>query len=252
MNWAVNRLLVNRPTLNRKVAENGPGVAASLLVHGLILLALLLWVRHTAAEAPDSGLRAVLVDIIHLGAETASPPAPQRSTSPSQEASVQRAPTAHSPRIGYAPHAPPKTDDLENRLNQLSKLRAPETSTQALHGAGEQTVDAASDAAAGNDAMYSLRDYLRAQIERRWNIDLGVLGERRIVVALRVVMKRNGTITAAEIVDKTRYASDKQFRQIAISARNAILLASPIALPAGDYPAETEMTLKLDPRDAMR
>jgi len=252
VNWAVNRLLVNRPILNRRVAENGPGVAASVLVHGLILLVLLFLVRHTTAETPDAGLRTMLVDIIHLGAETASPPAPRRSTSPSQEASVQRAATARSPLVGFAPHAPPKTDDLENRLNQLAKLRAPETDTQALHGAGEQTTDAASDAAAGSEAMYSLRDFLRAQIERRWNIDLSVLGERRIVVALRVVMKRNGAITTAEIVDKTRYASDKQFRQVAISARNAILLASPIALPAGDYPAETEMTLKLDPRDAMR
>jgi hypothetical protein len=37
-----------------------------------------------------------------------------------------------------------------------------------------------------------------------------------------------------------------------MSARNAVLLASPIALPAGDYPAQTELTLLLDPRDAMR
>lgn len=239
---------MNHAALN----ENGPGVAASVLVHGAILLLLLFWVRQSAPQSPDASLRTVLVEIIHLGAETTSPPAPQHATAPSQQASVQRAPTAHSPQVGYTRNAPRPADDLDNRLNQLSKLRAPETATQALHGAGEDRTDAASDTAAGSEALYSLRDYLRAQIERRWNIDLGILGERRIVVALRVVMKRNGAITAAEIVDRTRYATDQQFREVAISARNAILLASPIALPAGDYPAESELTLKLDPRDAMK
>jgi len=239
---------MDRAALN----EKGPGVAASVLVHGAILLLLLFWVRHTAPQSPDAGLRTVLVDIIHLGAETTSPPAPQRATARSEQASVQRAPTAHSPPVGYARNAPRPADDLDDRLNQLAKLRAPETDTQAMRGAGEDRTDTASDAPGGRDALYSLRDYLRAQIERRWNIDLSILGERRIVVALRVTMKRNGTIAVAEIVDKTRYASDEQFREVAISARNAILLASPIALPAGDYPAETELTLKLDPRDAVR
>src|SRR6185312_2126739 len=188
--FAVNRSWhprwpMNWPT-NRTVAENGPGVAASLLVHGLIFAALLFWLRHTAEPDTDRNLRTVLVDIIHLGAETTSPPAPQRSTAPSQKASVPRAPTAHSPPVGYTSTAPRPADDLDNRLDQLAKLRAPETSTEALQGAGDARAEAASDAAAaGNDALYSLRDYLRAQIERRWNVDLAILGERRIVVTLR-------------------------------------------------------------------
>ncbi len=41
------------------------------------------------------------------------------------------------------------------------------------------------DAPAG-DATYSLRDYVRAQVMRRWNLDLDLLGARRIVVALHV------------------------------------------------------------------
>jgi len=249
----VKLLAVKLPAFadRKRLAENGPGIAVSATAHLAVLLMLLLAVRHTA-PSPDAGLRTVLVEIVHLGESTASPPAPQHSTAPSQEASVQRAPAAHSPPTGYAPHKPPPKDDLENRLNALSKLRAPETDTQALHGAGEQRSDAQSDAPAGSSASYSLRDFLRAQIERRWSLDLSVLGERRIVVALRVVMKRSGAITSAEIVDKTRYASDKQFREVAMSARNAILLASPIALPPGDYPAETVLTLSLDPRSAMR
>ena len=87
---------------------------------------------------------------------------------------------------------------------------------------------------------------------RRWNLDLDLLGSRRIIVALRVTMKANGAISLAEIVDKQRYATDAVYRQIAMSARNAVILSSPIALPPGSYPAITEMTLSLDPRDAAR
>jgi hypothetical protein len=143
-------------------------------------------------------------------------------------------------------------DDFLNRLNSLSKLRAPETTTQALHGQGETEAPSTSnDAMPGDDAAYSLRDYIRAQILRRWSLDLDAAGARSIVVALHVVMKANGTIASAEIVDKHRYATDAAFRQIAMSARNAILLASPIVLPAGHYPPETTMTLHLNPRDAL-
>lgn len=235
----------------KSLARNGPGIAVSGAVHLAILLMLIFVVRH-AAQSPDASLRTVLVEIVRLGDDTTSPPAKQRSTAPAQQASAPRAPTAHSPPTGIAPHKPQQKDDLENRLNQLAKLKAPETATETLHGAGEQQTDSTSDAPAGSSASYALRDFLRAQIERRWSLDLSVLGERRIVVALRVVMKRSGAIASAEIVDKTRYATDKQFREVAMSAKNAILLASPIALPPGDYPAETEMTLTLDPRSTMR
>ena len=37
-----------------------------------------------------------------------------------------------------------------------------------------------------------------------------------------------------------------------MSAKTAALPSSPILLPAGSYPAETEMTIQLNPRDAMR
>ena len=56
----------------------------------------------------------------------------------------------------------------------------------------------------------------------------------------------------ARAASKHRHATDAVFRQIAMSAKNAVLLSSPILLPAGNYPAQTEMTIQLNPRDAMR
>ena len=245
-------LLPKRAETRKYVAENGPGILASGLAHGLALLLILFWFQSAPHTSPEK-LRTVLVDIIHLGDETASPPSLQKSAMPQQRAYVRRATTAHSPDIGVLPNSKPVVrDDFLNRLNTLSKLRAPETDTQALHGQGENHAESTSnDAAPGNDATYSLRDYIRAQVLRRWNLDLGAPGGRAIIVALHVVMRSNGTIAAAEIVDKRRYATDAAYRQIAMSARNAVLLSSPISLPAGNYPAETEMTIHLDPRDAL-
>ncbi len=236
----------------RYVIENGPGVLGSGLLHALALLLIFVFFR-TATHTTHDRLKTVFIDIIHLGAETSSPPAPQKSPVPQSQAFARRAPTAHSPPVGVKPAKIPTKDDFQNRLNALSKLRAPETSTRALAGPGyADTRENTSNDAPEGDATYSLRDYVRAQVMRRWNLDLDLLGSRRIIVALRVTMKANGAISLAEIVDKQRYATDAIYRQIAMSARNAVILSSPIALPPGSYPAITEMTLSLDPRDAAR
>lgn len=229
----------------------GPGFAASALLHGAALLLILLWFHH-AVTKPDAKLRTVLIDIVHLGDETTAPPAPVRSPAPASQAFARPARTAHSPDTRVSPRAAKPVDDLENRLNALSKLHAPETDTRALQGPGTTRDDTASGDAPPGSGSYALKDFLRAQIERRWNLDLGELGDARIVVALRVTLKANGRIMAADIIDRRRYATDQAYRRIAMSARNAVLLASPIALPPGDYPAETEVTLVLDPRDALR
>ena len=234
----------------RYVLENGPGLVASGLLHGLALLLVLAVVRTAVPPARDQ-LKTVLVDIIHLGAETRAPPAPQKSPVPQSQAFARHALTAHSPPVGVKPARIPTKDDFQNRLDALAKLRAPETSTRALAGPGYTDAEQnTSNDSPGGDATYSLRDFVRAQVMRRWNLDLDVVGSHRIVVALHVTMKANGVIALAEIVDKRRYATDAVYRQIAMSARNAVILSSPISLPPGNYPAATEMVLRLDPRDA--
>src|SRR5262249_11684494 len=156
----------------RYVVENGPGLLASALLHGLALLLVLVAVR-TAVPPAREQLKTVLVDIIHLGAETSSPPAPRKSVVPQSQAFARRAATAHSPPVGVKPAKTPTKDDFQNRLNALAKLRAPETSTRALAGPGDtDTQENTSSDSPGGDATYSLRDYVRAQVMRRWNLDL--------------------------------------------------------------------------------
>jgi hypothetical protein len=63
---------------------------------------------------------------------------------------------------------------------------------------------------------------------------------------------RKPKATTRRAASQHRYATDAVFRQIAMSVNNAVLLSSPILLPARNYPAETEMTIQLKPRDTMR
>jgi hypothetical protein len=96
-----------------------------------------------------------------------------------------------------------------------------------------------------------VKDYIRAQVERRWNLDLATLGNSDLSVPIHVEMTSEGVVLKAEIVESAR-TSDPAYREIAVSARNAVLLSSPLSLPAGHYQGLMDMVLYLNPRDALR
>jgi hypothetical protein len=50
----------------------------------------------------------------------------------------------------------------------------------------------------------------------------------------------------------TARSNDPAYREVAISARNAVLLSSPLSLPPGHYQEVMDMVLYLNPRDALR
>jgi hypothetical protein len=240
----------------RYASELGPGLMGSVFLHALIALLLLLLMLRSVSQNPKTDVRTVPVDVVMLGKETMAPPAPQKALVPQQKASqaAKEQPATANSASGVAPRKTREpVDDLENRLRALAKLRQPDSTLPILENSGASDVAATSDnAIPGDQATYALRDFVRAQVLRRWNLDLARLGARRFDILLHVVMTREGKITKAEIVDKQRYANDVVYHQVALSARNAILLASPIALPPGRYEASMDMTLKLNPRDALQ
>ena len=78
------------------------------------------------------------------------------------------------------------------------------------------------------------------------------LGNRNFDIRIHVLLKRDGTVLEAEIVDTQRMKTDATYRWIAISARNAIILSSPLTLPPDFDRNNLELTLKLNPRDTMQ
>ena len=237
--------------------ETAPGLAAALFLHGLIV-ALVILLRMPIGTPPQQGaLRIVPVDVVQFAEQTASPPAFLKSVIPQQKrlAAVRQDEASPLPPEGTSPHGtkPLPLDDLDTKLRALARLRQPNAGPDVLDNASESDVTSTSgDAVAGDQAAYSVRDFVRQQVVRHWSLDLHALGTRRFQIAIHVVMTRDGRIQKADIVDMERYRTDAIFRDIALSARNAVLLSSPVPLPIGNYAEVMEMTLNFNPRDALQ
>jgi hypothetical protein len=247
LNDALNWL---SPERRKAAVQWGPGIAGTLLLHGVVALAIILVVmEHTAQQTPQTSVHFVPIDLIRLGAETASPDAQQKSLIPQRRAAQQAEAASPTPET-TAPNKskPAPLDDLDAKLRALARLRQPPSDLKIANEQGISNVDAA-NGVPGDEATYSVRDYIRSVVLRRWYFNLAKLGSRNFSVPIRVAMKRDGTIVSAEIVVQTR---DPLYHDIALGARNAVLLSSPIPLPAGDYPATMHFVLRLDPRDTQR
>ena len=84
--------------------------------------------------------------------------------------------------------------------------------------------------------------------------------EDRVHTAFIVALQRRGIdvldlqpVLEAQLAPLSyHFANDGQFHALALSARNAAQLASPIQLPPGTYPATTEIAITLDPKAVLR
>jgi hypothetical protein len=237
----------------RRYAErNGAGVVVSLMLHGIAAFLVLFAVAQQKIEAPQSPAPFVPVDLIRLGAETQSPPAEHRAIVPQQKAGrPQEAASPTREAVSPTGRKPAPVDALDAKLRALARLKQPDSKLKIAEGQGVSNVDAA-NGPPGDRATYSIRDYVLAQVLRRWTLNLSRARERAFVIAIRVAMKRDGTIVSAQIVEEARAKTDAVYRDIAIGARNAVLLSSPIVLPAGDYPKEMHFTLMMDTRAVLR
>jgi len=218
--------------------ENRTGLTGSLLLHlALVLLALWWGMTHPAVHRPP--LKAMLVDLV--SAPTIVPGPPGGAETPA------RAPVPTAPKVqGVRPKAvTPPPDELESRIAALAQLRAPDTALPApSNGAGAGNGD--------GGGGYSLADFVRAQILRRWWPQLEGGASSGTPVAIRLKLSRAGVISDVEIVDQNRFVTDKLFRSMALSARNAAMLASPISLPPGKYDAVMNIAITLDPKSVLR
>ena len=217
--------------------ENRAGFAGSVLLHLLFLLITVWWgVSHAVIHQPP--LKAMLVDLVARPVDVPGPSGGSHA--------VIRAPLPAAPKTeGVRPKATtPPPDEMEARIARMAQLAAPDTALPAPdNGAGSGE---------GNGGGYQLADFVRAQILRRWWPQLDSEAKRGTPVAIRLKLSRAGVISDVEIVDQVRFTNDKLFRNMALSARDAAELASPISLPPGHYDAVMDIAITLDPRAVLR
>jgi len=220
------------------------GLACSLALHGLVAL-LLITVLPELRPPPVTIPDALSVDLV-LGERTESPPGP-RAELPRQSAPATATPapltTAPKRLSRPGPTAKPPAD-FDARLR--AELRS-----RGGHGSGDGAASGAGPL--GVQATISLRDLLRAQIERHWEFDVASLGEARWRVSVHVVIEGDGSVVSASVVDDPRYRTDPAYHALARSARNAVLVSSPLQLPPSGLPPELrDLVLEFDPRRALR
>ncbi len=198
----------------------------------------------------------------------AAPPQAEAKASPDLPTATRQEPKLAVPKPVKAPKpdtAPaarlrPQSlpaDDLSTRLDVLARLKQPAPpmppKPRQQEGSGASNLTASSaNAAPGRDATYSVRDFIRAQVERRWNLDVNAPKGGDWVVVIHIVLRPDGSVSRADIVDTPRYRSDSAYRDFALSARNAVLLSSPLTVPAGDYDIAKDIILDFNSKQVQQ
>jgi len=224
--------------------DGGPGVLLSMLLHGLLLLVALWYVQHRPAVTADQ-IRALPVELViggSMGQDNSASPATRLQVARPHPESAPR-PEGVSPKGTEQPE-----DELTAKLRALAQLKSADT---ALPNADVSTMPGGGTGGDG-EGNYALKDFIRAQILRRWLPDLSIPGARNLPVQVRVRLLQSGVIDDVTIVDQARMHTDEPFRNMALSARDAALLASPIQLPPGHYQRVTVLTINLDPKSVLR
>jgi hypothetical protein len=221
----------------RPSGDRALSLAASAVLHGLVLIVLLLLAPRYGTESAGKGLGLVPIEV-EVDWNRAAP-----AQKPLQ--------AALAPSPGVA-EAPPVADALAIKLQALAKLHQPSSD----HPSEENVSDAASmlpgsASSPGPKGMYGLKDFILDQVERHWNLNLANLKGAEYSVPIRVQIAKSGEVLKADIVSNAR-SDDPVYREVALSARNAVLASSPLALPAGQYDDVMDMVLTMNPRDTLR
>lgn len=184
---------------------------------------------------------------------TPAPPAPEPEPDP------EPAPAPEEPQVAATPPPPPKPnpprrpqppaqqqppqqqqaqqpDAFDSLLRNVDRMRQQQAQQpdqqqqpQSAPQAGGQTQ--IQGAPLSDRMTISQQDFIRAQIERHWNIDPGIRGIEQMVVELRITVSPDGTVSSAQVMDTSRYNSDPSWRAVADSAHRAALRASPLRTP---------------------
>jgi hypothetical protein len=90
---------------------------------------------------------------------------------------------------------------------------------------------------------------VKQHMSRCWRIEPGARDAHELVVGVKVLMNRDGSVRAVTISDLNRMASDAFYRSAAENARRAILSCQPFPLPVKRYEVWQDMRFTFNPRE---
>jgi hypothetical protein len=212
-------------------------IASSTVLHVLAIALLVVLAPRYGTETAGKGLGLVPVEV-ELDWNRAPPAA--------KPAQAALAPS------GGEPEARPVTDALATKLEALAKLHTPGPDAPSNGDSSRAASMLPSSASSpGRAGMYGLKDFILDQVERHWNLNLANLKDADYSVPVRVKITKTGEVLNAELIGDSRLG-DPHYDEVAISARNAVLASSPLALPAGQYDDVMDIVIYMNPRDTLR
>jgi len=247
--FIIPRLWMRRRT-RTQMLPRALGFGLSLALHTLIALYLIYVAR--VSLPPSEVVPALLAELVQEELPTVQPSMGDAISRPAESARPEVPAKGKSATV--ATETAPSTlgallamVERAHRPQPIRSQREHETANVVADiGGGKHDVERGS---LGNKA---LEDFIRAQIERRWQVDASRLGDREIIVSLRLLLSADGSVEVVEIVDQATHWDDFLFRLVAIAGRNAALLSSPLQLPPGLPQADMEITLDLNTKQASR
>lgn len=265
------------PTVNDDGLKNS--IAFSAMLHGAFMLFLYFGLPHLFKPLP-SHHDPVPFEIVELAditntrvkeepQEQQKPPAPPPKPAPKpvEQSQPQATPTPPVPNAESLskpkpqekpkpPEVKPKTDALASVLRNVEKMKQQAqpspTPTKTETKTKEQEAKSLAPTLS-NRLTITEEDLLRRQIQQCWNMPVGARNAQDLIVEVIIAVNPDRTVQRADIVDKSRMASDPFFRAAAESAVRALYnpRCSPLELPADKYEQWKTIDFTFDPRDML-
>ncbi len=220
-------------------------VVGSAFLHALIILALIY--ARIAHDLPRP-IAALTVDLVEEESIPGIDPAMMASQKPL--ASAQPGPSV----ARTAPVTRDKALSLQQLFALVEKAHDPVpvvVGVPAAANAFAPSLDSGKGIdGTGQAGNVRLKDYIRAQVERRWQIAGTHPENGHWTISLRLVIDGDGSVEKAEAILDPRHAEDQKYLEVAKSARDAALLSSPLRLPAGMSEMPSDIILDLDSRES--
>ncbi len=150
----------------------------------------------------------------------------------------------------------PTQEDFSKLLKNLESNKKPDVpKTDSKADTKNPAVPQANSAAPSlsNRLTISEEDLLRRQISQCWNMPVGARDAQSLLVEVEITVNPDRTVLTAEVVDKSRMATDSFYRSAAEAALRALHnpKCSPLELPADKYDQWKKIDFTFDPRDML-
>jgi hypothetical protein len=189
------------------------------------------------------------VEVAEPPPPTPEPPRPKAKPTPPTQVQTPQA----------DPKAPSFDQQMAALVNKLAKTPpAPQTPPTPVQAAAPRPSPPTNvPSRLDQPVTQSDKDFIRGQIERKWNVPTGARDAENLVVKIRFALNPDGSIRQKpEILDSGRMMRPGQefFRAAAESALRAVLQAAPFKFPPGadaERWARDEIELTFNPKDML-